>query len=257
MSTPPQAPGPDQHAAADPADAGRPARGPRFNVSFALLDRAVVAGRADEPVLPGWSHARLLEEVGALGGVLHHLGVGVGVGVRIDLDAEADAVVAALATARLGGVIHAGHGAGGPDGTVAPAAPVAPAAQVGPVGPVVVASEGSPWLAGADRSGEPGEPGVVRLVRHADPRTAPGVPGAPGGGRAQAPAPDQSHDPFRAEDLSWDAMVRAGRTDPAACTLVDAASAYAPGRSVGEVLADLQASPPPYAEGELRRILGV
>lgn len=203
------------------------------NVSFALLDRAVVTGRADEPVLTGWSHARLLEEVAALGGVLHHLGVAVGVGVPIDLEAEADAVVAALAVARLGGVVHAGHG---------------PGEAGAQVGPVVVASAGSPWVAGA------AQPGVVRLVRHAGPRTA---PGAPGGGRARVPIPDPSPGPSPEQDLAWDAMIRAGRTDPAACTLVDAAAAYAPGRSVAEVLADLQASPPPYAAGELRRILGV
>ncbi len=75
------------------------------NVSFALLDAAVVAGRADEPVVPGMTHARLLEEVAALGGVLSHLGVGVGVSVVIELESDLDAVVAALAVARVGGVV--------------------------------------------------------------------------------------------------------------------------------------------------------
>lgn len=75
------------------------------NVSFALLDAAVVAGRGDEPVVGSTSHARLLEEVAALGGVLRHLGVAPGTPVVLDLADDEDAVVAALATARIGGVV--------------------------------------------------------------------------------------------------------------------------------------------------------
>lgn len=81
------------------------------NVSWHLLDRAVIEGYADEPLLRTeartWSHARLLEEVAALGGVLRHLGVAEGVPVHHALAAEhgVEAVVAALATARLGGVV--------------------------------------------------------------------------------------------------------------------------------------------------------
>lgn len=76
------------------------------NVSFALLDAAVIAGRAEAPaVVGGMTHARLLEEVAALGGVLRHLGVGPGVPVVIDLETDLDAVVAALATTRIGGVV--------------------------------------------------------------------------------------------------------------------------------------------------------
>jgi non-ribosomal peptide synthetase component F len=79
------------------------------NVSFALLDAAVIAGRGEEPVLVGngrtWTHARLLEEVAALGGVLRHLGVGPGVPCVLDLQDDTDAVVAALATARVGGLV--------------------------------------------------------------------------------------------------------------------------------------------------------
>ncbi|MCW2817955.1 MAG: propionyl-CoA synthetase [Marmoricola sp.] len=196
----------------------------RVNVTFTLLDRAVVTGRADEPVLPGWTHARLLEEVAALGGVLHHLGVSPGVPVRVDLEAEADAVVAALATARIGGVVHA-----------AAASPAATGEQVGPA-PVVLASAGS---ASADG---PAPAGVVRLVRHAR-----------DSGQGAGPAGGQDPE----QDLEWGAMIRAGRTDPAACLLVGADAAYAPGRTVAEVLADLRTSPPPYAAGELRRLLGV
>ena len=79
------------------------------NVSFALLDAAVIAGRGDDPVVGQMTHARLLEEVAALGGVLHHLGVGPAVPVVIDFESGAesdmDAVVAALAAARIGGVV--------------------------------------------------------------------------------------------------------------------------------------------------------
>jgi hypothetical protein len=75
------------------------------NVSYALLDAPVIAGRGDDPVVGSMSHARLLEEAAALGGVLHHLGVGPGVPVVVDLEDDLDAVVAALAAARIGGVV--------------------------------------------------------------------------------------------------------------------------------------------------------
>ena len=79
------------------------------NVSYALLDAVIIAGRGEEPVVVAgsrtWSHARLLEEVAALGGVLRHLGIGVAVPCVVDLDDDLDAVVAALAVARLGGVV--------------------------------------------------------------------------------------------------------------------------------------------------------
>lgn len=75
------------------------------NVSYALLDAAVVAGRGEEPVVGSWSHARLLEECAALGGVLRHLGVHAAVPTTIRLDDHLDAVVAALATARIGGIV--------------------------------------------------------------------------------------------------------------------------------------------------------
>src|ERR1044071_1491191 len=75
------------------------------NVSYALLDAPVIAGRGDDPVVGAMTHARLLEEAAAIGGVLHHLGVGPGVPVVVDLDDDLDAVVAALATGRIGGVV--------------------------------------------------------------------------------------------------------------------------------------------------------
>lgn len=79
------------------------------NVSFALLDQAVIRGRGDEPLVLAdggtWTTARLLEEVAALGGVLRHLGIGVGIPCVLDLESDLDAVVAALATARVGGIV--------------------------------------------------------------------------------------------------------------------------------------------------------
>ena len=49
------------------------------------------------------THARLLEEVAALGGVLLALGLKPGDPVVVDLAADLEAVVAALAVARVGG----------------------------------------------------------------------------------------------------------------------------------------------------------
>lgn len=79
------------------------------NVSFALLDAAVIGGRGDEPAVGSMTHARLLEEVAAVGGVLRALGVGPGVPVVIELADDQDAVVAALAVARVGGVVTTAH----------------------------------------------------------------------------------------------------------------------------------------------------
>jgi len=75
------------------------------NVSFSLLDAAVIAGRGEDPVVGRMTHARLLEESAALAGVLWHLGVRRGVPIVIDLESDLDAVVAALAAARVGGVV--------------------------------------------------------------------------------------------------------------------------------------------------------
>jgi acyl-CoA synthetase (AMP-forming)/AMP-acid ligase II len=107
------------------------------NVSFALLDAAIIAGRADDPVVGTMTHARLLEEVAALGGVVWHLGVRPGLPVVIDLEPDLDAVVAALAAARIGGIVST---------------------QDHPAAPVALVSSGS---------GVPAE-GRVRIVRGQD-----------------------------------------------------------------------------------------
>ena len=169
------------------------------NVSFALLDARVISGRGDEAVVGEMSHARLLEEVAALGGVLRHLGVVRGLPLVIDLAADLDAVVAALAAARIGAVVTT---------------------RDHPEAPVVVASSGS---------------------------------AIPAAGRARVVRGDHVVEP----DLEWDVMMRAGRTDPAACEVLDPGSAYSPERSVAEQIAVLTDSVPPYDAAELRRLLQV
>ncbi len=169
------------------------------NVGFAVLDAQVVAGRADEVVVGTLTHARALEEAAALGGGLRHLGVVPGVLVVIDLDDDVDAVLAALATARIGGVVTTRED---------PAAPVA-----------LVSSASS--VSAADR---------VRVVR------GPAVT-----------------DP----DLAWSVMIRAGRSDPAPCEVLDPDAAYSPSRSVADQLALLTHATPPHAPAALRRLLGV
>jgi hypothetical protein len=177
------------------------------NVCYALLDAAIIGGRGEEPfVVAGtrvWSHARLLEEVAALGGVLRHLGVGVGVPCVVDLApgpaTDLDAVVSALAIARLGGVV-----------TTQPDASA----------PVVVTAGSSPPLEGQQR-----------LVR--------GEPGTP------VPEPD----------LDGVVMIRAGRTDPAACEVLAPDAPYSPERTVAEEIAVLEGHPTPYDVTDLRRLL--
>lgn len=173
--------------------------GKTTNVCYAMLDAAVIGGRGEDPVVGVMTHARLLEEVAALGGVLNHLGVGVAVPAIIDLESDLDSVVAALAVARVGGVVTT---------------------RDHPDAPVVVASSGSAVPAA----------GRVRVVRGDD-------VGEP--------------------DLEWDAMIRAGRTNPAACEVLDPGSAYSPERSVAEQIEVLAGSPPPYTAAGLRRLLQV
>lgn len=169
------------------------------NVCFALLDAPVIHGRAEEPALGSMSHARLLEEAAALGGILRHLGAVRSTTVVIDLEDDHDAVVAALAVARIGAVVSR---------------------EDHPDAPVVVVSPGSAV------SGE----GRHRLVR---------------GGEVAEP------------DLAWDTMLRAGRTDPAACEVLTAEAAYSSRSRVGEVIERLSALRSPYDAAQLRRLLEV
>ena len=58
-------------------------------------------------------------------------------------------------------------------------------------------------------------------------------------------------------DLDWVVMIRAGRTDPAACEVLDPGASYSPERSVAEQIALLSTLTAPHDAGELRRLLGV
>jgi len=169
------------------------------NVCFALLDAAVIGGRGEDPMVHPMTHARLLEEAAALGGVLHHLGVQVGAPAVIELEDDLDAVVAALAVARIGGVVTT---------------------AADPAAPVVLTSK----ITSAASSGQ------LRVVRGED---------------------------VREPDLEWGVMMRAGRTDPAACEVLDPGAAYSPERSVAEQIEVLAGSAPPYEPGALRGLLQV
>ena len=58
-------------------------------------------------------------------------------------------------------------------------------------------------------------------------------------------------------DLEWEVMLRAGRTDPAACVVLEPSAAYSAERSVAEQIAVLAGSAPPYDADELRGLLQV
>lgn len=58
-------------------------------------------------------------------------------------------------------------------------------------------------------------------------------------------------------DLEWDAMIRAGRTDPAACEALTPESAYSRERTVAEQIAVLGETRAPYDVGLLRSLLQV
>ena len=58
-------------------------------------------------------------------------------------------------------------------------------------------------------------------------------------------------------DLDWSVMLRAGRTDPAACEVLEAGAAYSPTRSVVEQAEALAAERAPWTPEVLRRLLQV
>ncbi|MGH3347277.1 MAG: AMP-binding protein [Nocardioides sp.] len=149
---------------------------------FAALDAHVVGGAADRVALTGagqsWTYARLLEEVAAFGGVLRHCGVVPGDRVVLALPAVPEAVVAVLGCARIG----ATHDL------------VDPAAGLGDQAKVLVTASTESYVADAlDR--DAGVADVV-LVKQHDGSAWPLVEG---------------------RDYDWDVVMRAGRTDPAAC----------------------------------------
>ncbi len=193
------------------------------NVCFALLDAAVIAGRSDEPLVGDLTHARMLEEVAALGGVLIALEVQPGDPVVVDLDSDLDAIVAALAVARVGGCLVRGselddHRDDDSNGALAGHPGGAPRAEPGAAAFIV--SSGSSVPASA-------RPRIVR------------------GEAVQEP------------DLDWVAMIRAGRTDPAACRVLAPEAPYSSQGTVTEQIEVLAGSSAPYAAAELRRLLQV
>lgn len=158
--------------------------GGTLNLCYNALDRHVVRGLADEVALrvdrvtagrTEHTFARLLEEVAAFGGVLRAFGVGPGERVLSRLPLGLHGLVAALATARVGAV-HV---------VVDPYAdPVAPLAAHRPS---VVLAEGTDTIL-AEALGSMTPPPRAAIWR--------------------GQVPD-------GQELDWDVLLRAGRTDPA------------------------------------------
>ena len=164
-----------------------PYDGGTLNLSYQLLDKAIVDGAADESVLVdvrgAWSHAVLLEHVSAFGGALKALGVLPGDRVLVDLVDDRDSVVALLAASRIGAVT------------------VRPPAGLNDAELAMVVASAEPSVVVTARPGlVPCETDPVVVSSHASPA-----------GSAEA----------------WDLVLRAGRTDPAGAEDVaaDAASA--------------------------------
>ena len=86
-----------------------PYDGGTLNLSYQVLDKPIVGGAADDSLLVdvrgSWSHARLLEQVAAFGGVLRGFGVSPGDRVLVDLPDDVGAVVALLGVGRVGAVM--------------------------------------------------------------------------------------------------------------------------------------------------------
>jgi len=79
-----------------------------MNLCFDALDLSVVRGLADEPAVRGaaeLSRAQLLEEVGALAGLLRGVGVEAGSVVMVALDDPFTELLTLLAAARLGATL--------------------------------------------------------------------------------------------------------------------------------------------------------
>jgi propionyl-CoA synthetase len=163
------------------------ARDGTLNLCFNALDRHVVRGLADHVAVrvdrltagrTEMSFARLLEEVGAFGGVLRAFGVGPGGRVLSRLPMGLESLVAVLAVARLGAV----HIVTEPyDDAAAP---------LGTHRPVVVLADGS------------------------DAATADAIDAIDTGGYRPRAVIWSGHAPV-GHDLEWTVLMRAGRTDPA------------------------------------------
>jgi acyl-coenzyme A synthetase/AMP-(fatty) acid ligase len=175
-----------------------PYDGGTLNLSYQLLDKAIVEGAADESVLVdvrgSWSHALLLEHVAAFGGALKGLGVLPGDRVLVDLADDLDTVVVLLGASRVGAVT------------------VRPPTLFGEAELAMFVASAEPSVVVTSR------PGLE--LADADPVVI-----------SRDPSPEGSA-------VAWDVVLRAGRTDPAGAENVaaDAASALVwpegPDRSV-------------------------
>ena len=164
-----------------------PYDGGTLNLSYQLLDKAIVEGAADESVLVdirgSWSHALLLEHVAAFGGALKGLGVLPGDRVLVDLADDLDTVVVLLGASRVGAVT------------------VRPPTLLGEAELAMFVASAEPSVVVTSR------PGLE--LADVDPVVI-----------SRDPSPVGSA-------VAWDVVLRAGRTDPAGAENVaaDAASA--------------------------------
>ncbi|MGI9155082.1 MAG: AMP-binding protein [Marmoricola sp.] len=168
-----------------------PYAGGTLNVAFQLLDRAVVAGASDKTLLSDdsgeLSHAALLEMAAAFGGVLRGFGVVPGDRVVVELAAGAEAVVALLAVARIGAA-----GVTIPEGL----AETQVVRIVGATRPRVVVTADDAAMAG-----------VLAQCAHRPAAVVTTGDQAPG-----------------SRSVTWEVVIRAGRTDPAGAVELGAGS---------------------------------
>jgi propionyl-CoA synthetase len=182
-----------------------------LNTCHNALDRHVIDGRSDQPALiydsavtqqqRTFTYAELLEQVAAFAGALRQHGVGAGDRVVIYMPMIPEAVVAMLACARLGAVHSVVFG-----GFAARELAV----RIDDAQPTVVVS--------ASCGIEPGrvveyKPLLDRALELAERKPEHCVIAQRDACRAELQEP---------RDIDWDAAMKAGRSDPAECEVVDA-----------------------------------
>jgi propionyl-CoA synthetase len=183
----------------------------RLNTCYNALDRHVVDGRGDQPALVydspvtrqqrTYTYAELLEQVAAFAGGLRRLGVGHGDRVVIYMPMIPEAVVAMLACARLGAihsVVFGGFAARELAVRIDDAAPKAVVSASCGIEPGRVV-EYKPLLDRALELAERKPDHCVVVQREAC--------------HAELQEP---------RDLDWDTAMKAGRSEPAECEVVDA-----------------------------------
>ena len=185
--------------------------GATLNTCFNALDRHVVAGHAERVALVHDSaytgevhevtYGRLLEDVAAFAGVLRALGVGRGDRVVVYMPMVPEAVVAMLACARLGAVHSVVFG-----GFAAPEL----AARIDDARPVALVTASCGLEPGRVVEYKPLVDRALELAEHQ-------VPAVVVKQRPQARA-----GLVEGRDVDWDVAMRAGRTDPAECVVVEA-----------------------------------